>query len=385
LFFVLKLSKLCNLRCTYCYEYDELGLPARMGIDQLEWFFSSLANAKPSGGWPTLNFVFHGGEPLLLPHSYLESLVAAQKRHLDPAGIKYSNSIQTNLTRMDDATLALLDRLNVGLGVSLDVFGGQRLTANGRDSQDKVLRNLQMLFDRGIVERLGVGIISVLHRENSSHVLRTFEFCRALNLSYRILPVFSLTEMPSRMTSLSMQHDEVVDALKLLAVRWFDDGASLNIWPLRNYLDAAIHQLLGVPAHIYDPRKGDWAYIINTNGDTYSHAEAYSEAGWMGNIFEQPFLDILNSAAHANSLVPRLARAEVCCSCQFGRSCSRMPLIESLPSERKFDSGGSLQCAIALPMIAFFQELLLKDAAAANLITAGALKAREAQCLLAPV
>jgi uncharacterized protein len=27
---VVKLSKLCNMRCSYCYEWNELGNPARM-------------------------------------------------------------------------------------------------------------------------------------------------------------------------------------------------------------------------------------------------------------------------------------------------------------------------------------------------------------------
>jgi len=35
MFFVMKVSKLCNLRCTYCYEYDELANRERMSLDQL--------------------------------------------------------------------------------------------------------------------------------------------------------------------------------------------------------------------------------------------------------------------------------------------------------------------------------------------------------------
>jgi len=38
--FVLKLSKLCNLRCTYCYEYDELAVKDRMPREGLEFFIA---------------------------------------------------------------------------------------------------------------------------------------------------------------------------------------------------------------------------------------------------------------------------------------------------------------------------------------------------------
>jgi uncharacterized protein len=67
-YFVMKLSKQCNLRCTYCYEFDELGIADRMALDDLEAFLSGLATDQPPDGWPQLRFVFHGGEPLLLPH-----------------------------------------------------------------------------------------------------------------------------------------------------------------------------------------------------------------------------------------------------------------------------------------------------------------------------
>jgi sulfatase maturation enzyme AslB (radical SAM superfamily) len=75
--------------------------------------------------------------------------VEAQRRHLDPAGIAYRNSLQTNLTRLDARTIEMLERLKIGLGVSLDVFGGERVMVSGRDSQDRVLRNLQVLLDSG--------------------------------------------------------------------------------------------------------------------------------------------------------------------------------------------------------------------------------------------
>ena len=39
---VIKLSKLCNLRCEYCFEYDQLGDPARMGPAQLRQLFINI-------------------------------------------------------------------------------------------------------------------------------------------------------------------------------------------------------------------------------------------------------------------------------------------------------------------------------------------------------
>ena len=371
MFFVLKLSKLCNLRCTYCYEYDELGLNARMPLDRLERFFAWLAEKQPPGGWQPFRFVFHGGEPLLLPHEYFEAIVAAQRRHLAPAGLRYENSLQTNLIRLSDRTIELLDRLRIGLGVSLDVFGGQRVFASGRDSQDLVLANLQRLLDSGVARRLGVGIISVLHRENLDRIVSVYEFCAELGLTYRVLPVFSLVEPPPRMAGLMLRHEDVVAAFQRLGEHWLSSGLATDVFPLRNYLEAAISSLLGTPVHTYDPAAADWAYIVNTNGDVYSNAEAYTPAGWMGNIFSEPFFDILRSPEHERSLKPRLERAQVCQACRFGLACSRVPLIEAVASERAIGADGRLQCPIALPMIDFFRERLTSDPEAMAMIAEG--------------
>ncbi|HZC43675.1 MAG TPA: radical SAM protein [Acidobacteriaceae bacterium] len=368
MFFVLKLSKLCNLRCTYCYEFDELGSAARMPLEGLDQFFASLAADQPQGGWPLLRFVFHGGEPLLLPHEYLRRIVDSQRRHLAPAGIAFVNSLQTNLTRLDNATLSLLDDLHMGLGISLDVFGEQRLHSSGVPSQPLVLKNLQTLIDTGAIQRLGVGIISVLHRQNLHRVVGIYEFCRTLSISCRILPVFSVLDPPTRMRELMLSHAEVVDALRRVAIRWLETGMPINVFPLSNYLEAAIHKLLGLRGRTYDPRYGDWAYIVNTNGDTFSHAEAYSAEGWMGNIFKQSFVDILRSPAHEHSLEPRLQRAEICTSCRYASACSHIPLVESLSSERGADRKGKLTCPVALPMIDFFCERLAEDQALADLL-----------------
>jgi uncharacterized protein len=385
MYFVLKLSKLCNLRCTYCYEYDELSLAGRMPIEDLDRFFAWLAEYQPPGGWPLLRFVFHGGEPLLLPHAYLEGVVAAQRRRLDPTGLRYSNSLQTNLTRLDNGTIELLDRLRIGLGVSLDVFGGERVAISGRDSQGRVLGNLQKLLDCGAAARLGVGVISVLHRGNLDRVVSVYEFCSTLGLTCRVLPVFSIAEPPARMAHLALEPEEVVEALRQLAEHWLSTGMAVCVYPLQNYLEAAIHRLLDKPARTYDPASGDWAYIINTNGDAYSNGEAYSPAGWMGNIFRQPLLDILRSPAHAESLAPRLERAQVCSACRHGSFCSRVSLIEALPSERAFSADGRLRCPLALPMIDFFCERLRANPDAARLLADARSQASPARDALLPM
>jgi len=65
---VVKISKLCNLRCTYCYEFPFLGNPERMSLHDLFRMFQHIADYY-SDNPKRMDFVWHGGEPLLrLPH-----------------------------------------------------------------------------------------------------------------------------------------------------------------------------------------------------------------------------------------------------------------------------------------------------------------------------
>ena len=369
--FVMKISKLCNLRCRYCYEYDELDRPERMPLERLRPFFASVADWWRSGpAGPPPVFVLHGGEPLLLPVAYVRAFAEALHDALDPAGVPFAISVQTNLTRVDPDMLALLEEFRISLGVSLDVFGGERVTAGGRDAQPRVLDNLQSLFDSGAADRLGVGAISVIHRGNVAHAERTFAFYRELGLSYRMLPVFALADPPARMRHLTLGHDEVLDAFMRVADAYLASDAPIRVYPLVHFMQAAVDGLAGAGTGGYDPRVAEWALIVDTNGDAYSHAEAYTPDGLMGNVFAQPLAEIMDGPGRRRAIAVRMERATLCDACPHGRSCSRLPIVESLPSERRRDADGRLECAIARPMIDHLTERIRRDPRALELVEA---------------
>lgn len=359
---VLKLSKLCNLRCTYCYEFDELSLRDRMPLSGLEHFFESFAAWwKPSRG-KQVTFVFHGGEPLLLPEEYLRAVIAAQRRILDPVGVAHRSSIQTNLTTLNRKRIDLLDELGVSLGLSLDVFGGQRRSLNGVDAQPRVLDNLQLLIDTGALERLKVGAIAVLHSRNVGFVLQIHEFYRRLGISYRLLPVFSLTDVPARMNDLPLTAAEVVDAYQSIVVSQFRRGSNgITVYPLYNFFSAAVARIREVRVAPYDPAHGEWALIVNTNGDVYNHSEAYTGHGLLGNIFADSFADVMEGDRRRAMIDLRRERNITCERCPYGFHCSRLPIVEALPSERALGLDGTYECLIARPMIAFMENKLRAD------------------------
>lgn len=357
---VLKLSKLCNLRCVYCYEFDHLAEKARMPLAALERFFESLAQYLCSAEANCrVSFALHGGEPLLLPAAYLRELVALQQKSFGARGIPYENAAQTNLYRVPEAMPAMLEELKIRLGVSLDVFGGERVNGAGTDSNQRVKRNLQQLVSSGAAQRIGVGGISVLHAGNADRAADTFRFFAELGLDYRILPIFSVTQPPPRMQHLMLDPGQIVAALQaVLHAQLSWRGEPIRILPLADYFEAAVRYLSGNRANIYDPARSEWTLIVDTNGDIYNHSEAYDPESRMGNVFHQSVADIMQSPVRKRLLSLREVRAQVCEQCAFGQSCSRIPMIEALSSERDFDSQGGQRCSIAQPMIAHIASLI---------------------------
>ncbi|MGY6530624.1 MAG: radical SAM protein [Cyanobacterium sp.] len=349
--FVIKLSKLCNLRCTYCYEYEELANKERMPLEGLDFFFRNLVpylESKPEH-LRRPHFVLHGGEALLLPHSYLRSFRDLQRKYLDPAGIKYSNGVQSNLVKVSDATLDLLEELEITLGISFDVFGNQRVDLKGQDSQDRVLDNLQRLIDRNIP----FGAIMVLHKGNIDHILPTYEFYNRLKINYRILPIFSHNNPPPRIEPILITHEQTLKAFQEVAKAQFASVTNIRVLPLWDYFRAAVRYLTDGKKAIYNPEVEEWVYIINTNGDVYNHGNAYCPEGLMGNVFRQSLLEIRQTADYKRTVAIRQNRLETCRSCSFDGYCNQLPIAEAISSERTYNEAGKLECNISKPMIQF--------------------------------
>lgn len=353
---VMKLSKLCNLRCTYCYEYEELHKKTRMPLADVEFFLRGLAEHyrnRPDA--PSLHFICHGGEPLLLPAEYLREFCRLQDSILRPAGLKYWTSLQTNLTKFDDRTVELLRELDLGLGVSFDVFGGQRVSIKGTPVDERVLENLQKLIDTD----LPFGAITVLHACNSDRVLQTYRFYNRLGIDYRILPIFAHTDPPARVAPLMLSHSQALESLKAVAAEWLNQPSRIKVLPISEYMTAATRYLAGARQITYEPaNQHEWAMIIDTNGDAYNHGDAYLPQGHIGNIFKTPLTGIFASHAYRAMDSRRQARAATCRGCSFDGYCDQLPVIESIPSERAYDSTGHQTCPLARPMIQHCVDLI---------------------------
>lgn len=156
---IVKVTRHCNLRCSYCYDWrsgPEQRMPFRVAARMT-------AAALGDQEHQAVEFLWHGGEPTLVPAEYFEKVMVVQARLRRP-GQTVVNSIHTNALNINQRWVDLFRRHNWHVGISVDgprqVHDRYRLDAAGRGTLDRALRGYAVLRSEG----LGVGVIAVVDR-----------------------------------------------------------------------------------------------------------------------------------------------------------------------------------------------------------------------------
>jgi uncharacterized protein len=156
---IMKATRLCNLRCTYCHAWKE-------GPNQV-MTFAVLAKATRDvlrSEAKRVTFVWHGGEVTILPISFFKKALWLQ-RMFGREGQSVSNVIQTNATRLNDDWITLFKAGNFKVGVSIDgpreIHDSRRLTKTGQPTWEKVQLGITRLREA----KLGWGALVVVDHE----------------------------------------------------------------------------------------------------------------------------------------------------------------------------------------------------------------------------
>ena len=353
---VVKVSKLCNLRCTYCYETPELANRARMSIEDIGSMFRNVRDYfKQSRGVDYrkchVQFIWHGGEPFAQPLSYWEEVIAVQKKVFGAAFQKKSifNTVQTNLTLVSEKHLPLLQE-HFSVGFSYDVANDLRVDAAGKPTDAKVTRKVDWAREVG----LELGGIAVISRVNAARPEQVADYFLSRNIGFRALNIYqSLDLLPQIRDAAIPFADYVAYCRRLYAmpeVRRNVFEGLLDIEPL-----TTAHERLGFNRDLKKPNISvrdcvarEWALGVNTNGDTYAIGDVYYADFRYGNIFTQPMQELLDSEGRARRMARSRERmARVCKSCfLFRKGCPGTYVSHATPeSYRDYEQAGGCEIA----------------------------------------
>ncbi|XXY49874.1 radical SAM protein [Sorangium sp. So ce269] len=334
IYWIIKLSKLCNLRCSYCYEWNELDDPRRMSETTLTHLFQlakeyHFSEMRRLGSVPQTVFVWHGGEPLVQPISFLEQVQAVKRAVIGRQAAHeryFRDVVQTNLFKLDASVLSFIKRHRMGVGVSLDVVPGVRRTLSGGETEARVMANLDRLQAAGI----RAGAIAVLAKHTLPHVTRIYDFFAARGMGLRVLPLFDGPgERPAQ--HFEAGHDELVAGLCRLFDHWMASGCSVPLLPVAAWLLPVLRKILGVSAPPYDRSQGETYLLVNTDGKVYPPGAGYGEDGWIAELSRPLTAAALRSGERYRASLEGDARLrrETCAGCPFFGACDTYPLFEA--------------------------------------------------------
>ncbi|MFZ5963477.1 radical SAM protein [Thalassococcus sp. BH17M4-6] len=360
--YVVKLSKFCNLRCRYCYEFSQLGDKTRMSPHLLARLFNFMRGYSAlNNAWTRI--IWHGGEPLALPERYWADVDTALGRvfgHDLP-----DQAVQTNLFSLTDWRIDRLRRIGT-VGVSFDVHPGERRAMNGKTSELTVLANMDRLRADGVE----FGCISVAHRGNLDKLDQTFAFYNAARTGFRILP-FYRSDNPGQVDSYGLTPAEVVTLYSRLFDLWLTEGDGIQIEPISRYVEIAMRHITGKKAPPFNKRRAEKVVMIDTDGTVYSNANAYRKGYAYGNVLTDSADKVHTSPGRARDVAEAEARvSKTCRTCPYFGACDGFFMAEATPHEPQSD------CALVRPTL---------DHITASLRRFGRLKERLALHDLPPV
>jgi len=351
---VVKVSKLCNLRCRYCYEWEELGSRSRMSFELWAQLLQSVREYHERqmmrlGRKLETRIIWHGGEPTLLPLNYFERVLALQREILGSAlveGGQIKNTMQTNLYSIPAEKIDFFAQHGIQFGVSLDVIGGVRLDARSAETEDRVVANMDRLRERGI----RFGAITVLAGHTHRNIVAIYNFYETLGMSFRVLPLFD-APLNTPDASFALTAKQTIKALCRLFRHWIRRTNRVVVRPLDEYTYAVYLKMIGRAQPRYNRRVSEWALLVNTDGAVYQVMDAYDTTLAHGNLHAELFQTMIESPLYETSLQRDEALFQRhCAPCQFRGACTSLPLYES---KRNDIPAG--RCSIAHDVMAYIE------------------------------
>lgn len=185
-------------------------MPNKLTADFVCLILLQLNNILPANH-KKVKIIWHGGEPLLWGHdNFIQVFDFIQCELPD---LIVSNSIQSNLSLIDDKYIDIFKHYNVKLGFSFDgpneINDACRVFANGKGSSINTLDKLMLCDDSG----LKMGCVAVCSRNYVGKIKRVYEFFNSLKLDFKLNPLFITGEAANNKNELGITAAEYAEIM----------------------------------------------------------------------------------------------------------------------------------------------------------------------------
>lgn len=318
---ILKTTNRCNLHCAYCYHRylckknhergTETLMPANVkAIVQRMKEFSDAYDIR------SLHFIWHGGEPTLLPSKFYEEIARLQDRYLP--GIKIRNGIMTNFcVLLEDDYRECLARNGFSVGFSYDVINHARDPLN--EHKSVILRNIFRYLRCGAK----LGAIAMVSACNVNYPRLVFDFFYEYGINFSCNPI---TAYSQRHRDMAVSVDDYHRFMRELFLCWEEkhfEGIEIG-----NFCDMA--RRMKHPDRnsmcTYDKNCAYGRIYLAVNGDVYPCDNMCADRSLRyGNIYDKKFRmeDIFSETSKPLKIMIEREKAirKKCSDCAYLRIC----------------------------------------------------------------
>ena len=376
-------GSLCNLVCAYCYYLDKAeiysGREPRMSVEVLEAVTRAYIEANDV---PEVQFIWHGGEPLVMGLDFFRKAVEFQRLYADGKTVR--NCIQTNGTLVTPEWAGFFRDNGFLVGLSLDgpreIHDRYRLDRGGRPTFDSVMRGLSLLRDRGVE----FNTLTTVNRASEGHGAEVYRFLKGAGSRFmQFLPVveFVRERQDARPLIVEPGAEGAAPAAWSVSAKGFGQFMAdiFDTWARGDVgeyyvqlFDSALSAWCGLREGVcVFGRTCSGNAVIEHNGDLYACDHFVYPRYRLGNVLETPIRELMGGEAFARfaygkwtSLPPE------CLRCPFLPACNG-----ECPQHRDPRTGVNVLCegyrkffSHAAPVFDRMRELLAAGRAGGRLL-----------------
>ncbi|UCC99507.1 MAG: glycosyltransferase, partial [Phycisphaerales bacterium] len=294
LMLIVKVTRQCTLRCAYCNDWRS----NRKEVMSFPVMARMIARALAEH--EHVRFIWHGGEPTLLPISFYEKALLVQARLRRPEQ-KIGNSFQTNATKLTLAWAHFFRANNIQVGISIDgpahLHNSHRRYSSGKGSYDHVIHGLNLLKEHE-VQFSGLIVVDEGTLELGAWRLLDFLVGQGIR-NFGLLPA-KPRNRPLAKRGIPTSHYIEPARINVFLMNLYDAWLSHGDPNVKiRELEALKAQIKGVSARSCTLSGDCWGhyYMIEPDGsvvgcDVFSGDSRYT----LGNIMHTSFMKMANSA-----------------------------------------------------------------------------------------
>lgn len=327
----------CNMNCVYCFHKPYVNNFKQIKISTVKHLFDITTPY-----YKNINVIWHGGEPLLAGLDFYKEVIKIQKEY----NCKFTNSIQSNLTLLNQETADFLVENNIAISGSYDGVCNEMLRGRSKD----ILEGRQLIVEKGKT----CGFIMVVSNQNIDNLIESYLFFK--NMGVNVSLNLYLDQKDNERSKLQLEENVAIQRLCELFDYWAADiTGKIHISYFKHILDFILLRKKNICS--FTSCLGRWIGVHH-DGTLGPCNRYFPKEYCFGNVNDYSDIgEAFESEGFVNLLKKAIIRREKCKSCEIFDFCSGGCNNTAL-NENGLENNGGLSCKILLGVYKHIDSML---------------------------